>query len=430
MFQELSTSISKVVIKFSIWCKPDISDMPIRRYDLDWLRILAFGLLIFYHSGMFYVEGWGWHAKSQYQSSFLANIMLMVEPWRMPILWLISGIALRFVVAKVSITRLIAMRSIRILLPLLFGIFIIVPPQLYIEMTVNGDLQMSYWQFLKEFFSNNSNIFTQYQPGIWPHIDVNHLWFLRSLWEYSLVFILLLPILNSPWISKIVQWISNIPSTFAILLVVLPLFILQICWQEGETRYPIGFVFMLYGFLLGWNTVFWQRLKNKTRPLFIMSVTCFICFITFYNLVWINPEIKLADNEPRMLLGIFIYSLMRVLGVLTALAFAFNFLNNKSKALSYFSDAVYPFYILHQTIIIVAGYLLSHLALGAILEPILLLIITISACFIGFEIIKRVEILRPFFGLKFKNNYNRTTRIIGYICAFLLVMPIALEILI
>ncbi len=32
---------------------------PPRRHDLDWLRIIAFGLLVLYHVGMFYVPGAG-----------------------------------------------------------------------------------------------------------------------------------------------------------------------------------------------------------------------------------------------------------------------------------------------------------------------------------------------------------------------------------
>ncbi len=76
------------------------------------------------------VENWGWHAKSNYQSQLLENLMLLIEPWRMPVLWLISGIAIRFIIAKVSIWRFITMRSFRLLLPLLFGILLVVPPQL------------------------------------------------------------------------------------------------------------------------------------------------------------------------------------------------------------------------------------------------------------------------------------------------------------
>lgn len=64
-----------------------------RKHELDWLRVLAFGLLIIYHIGMAYVADWGWHVKSSHQSEFLQNLMLWSNQWRMPLLFIISGAA-------------------------------------------------------------------------------------------------------------------------------------------------------------------------------------------------------------------------------------------------------------------------------------------------------------------------------------------------
>lgn len=409
---------------------PPLENMPTRRYDLDWLRVLVFGLLILFHTGMFYVENWGWHAKSIYQSQLLENLMLIVEPWRMPVLWLISGIAIKFIMAKVSVWRFITVRSFRLLLPLLFGIFIVVPPQLYIEMSYNGDINMNYWQFLNHFFSSNTTIFDKYQAGIWPHIDVNHLWFIRSLWQYSLVLLCLLPILNSQWINRIVNWLFNRNGVFAILLSVLPLFIIQINWDMETVRYPLGFILMVYGYLIGWNTVFWQRISLHSKPLLIASVICYLVSLLFYNLVWLNASSEVQPTSSIiLLLGLFNYSLMKVLGVLTVFSAAHQFLNSKSSKLSYFNDAVYPFYILHQTIILVVGYNLSKLSLGPVIEPILLLTLTVSFCFIGYEIIRRTNILRPFFGLKVVGCFDKKTNFIGYTFGVLLIVPIGLEII-
>ena len=69
-------------------------EMKVRRYDLDWLRVLAFGLLILYHTGMYYVADWGWHIKSDVTSETLKYFMRLVNPWRMPLLFLVSGVSL------------------------------------------------------------------------------------------------------------------------------------------------------------------------------------------------------------------------------------------------------------------------------------------------------------------------------------------------
>jgi hypothetical protein len=410
---------------------PSHNDMPFRRYDLDWLRVLVFGLLILFHTGMFYVENWGWHAKSIYQSQFLENIMLIVEPWRMSVLWLIAGISIRFIIAKVSIWRFISMRSLRLLLPLLFGILIVVPPQLYIEMSYNGEISMSYWQFLVEFFSSNSDIFDKHQSGIWPHIDVNHLWFIRSLWQYSLILLCLLPVLNARWVTLATTWLFNINGLLAILLATLPLFVIQINWDMENVRYPLGITLMIYGYLIGWNTIFWQKISLNIITLFIASVVCYCAFIIFYNFVWLDIIHGVPpESEAIIMLGMFNYSLMRVLGVLTVFAVAHKFLNVKSRNLSYFNDAVYPFYILHQTFILVIGYNLTSLKLGPIAEPILLIMLTIGACFIGYECIRRTKLLRPFFGLKMNNNFGSVTTKLAYAVAAILILPIGFKILI
>ena len=99
-----------------------------RRYDLDWLRVIAFGLLIFYHSGMFYVT-WGWHVKSVYAGPAAEPLMLTVNPWRLALLFFISGVAIRFATDKAA-SRWTFLRSrlYRLGLPILGGVIVLVAP--------------------------------------------------------------------------------------------------------------------------------------------------------------------------------------------------------------------------------------------------------------------------------------------------------------
>ena len=86
-----------------------------RRYDVDALRVFAFGLLILYHVGMFYVADWGWHVKSAYQAEWLQLPMQLVNQWRMPILFVISGLAVSFVWGRYSPGELARRRIVRLL---------------------------------------------------------------------------------------------------------------------------------------------------------------------------------------------------------------------------------------------------------------------------------------------------------------------------
>src|SRR5258708_24206270 len=60
-----------------------------RRVDLDWVRIGAFGLLIFYHVGMLYVS-WGFHINSVHRITALEPLMLVLNPCRLSSLFLVS----------------------------------------------------------------------------------------------------------------------------------------------------------------------------------------------------------------------------------------------------------------------------------------------------------------------------------------------------
>ena len=409
----------------------DKTDMPSRRFDLDWLRVAVFGLLIFFHTGMFYVQNWGWHVKSTYLSQSLESIMLLVEPWRMAVLWLIAGISIRFILAKVSIWRFISMRSFRLLLPLFFGVLVVIPPQLYVEMSHNGDLNMSYWQFLQAFFSKDSTIFANYQAGIWPHMDVNHLWFIRSLWQYSLAILCLLPLLNARFIAQAMQCLFRQHGAFALFLATLPLYLIEMFWQFSPVRYPIGFTLMVYGFLIAWQANFWQRVAKSLKPLLVIFTVSYLLLVVFYNTVWLDIiRDKSEVSEWLLIPGKFNYSMLRVVGALLVFSLAYRLFNKPSKQLSYFNEGVYPFYILHQTFIVVIGFQLSKWQLGPVIEPMLLLALTVLFCFISFELIRKTDVLRPLFGLKMNNSYHISWQRLGYGVSSLLMLTIAWEILI
>lgn len=399
---------------------------PARRADLDWLRILAFGLLIFYHIGMLYVANWGFHVKSSHTSATLQSVMLLVNPWRMPLLWLVSGIAIKFVMTKVSVWRYVSLRSVRLLLPLFFAVLVIVPPQLYYEMTFNGDLSVGYLEFYRAFFDINHPMFEGYQPGIWPHIDVNHLWYLRELWLFSMYLLVLMPFFNTDRVKGSLDWLSRQHGILIISLVLAPVWALELAVDDN--REPMGFLFLVYGYLLGWHEGFWARLRSAWRPMLLVALASYVVLVVVYNQFYVNSP------EPRetwlMISAGLIYGFCRVVWLVAVIGLGASFLNRPSKWLAYFNEAVYPYYILHQTIIIVAFSQLSKFKLGPVVEPLLVIILTVGGCALGFELVRRVGVLRPLFGLKAKPTAPKQLKQLGFALGMVVVTPVALEILI
>ena len=380
-----------------------------RRHDIDLLRISAFLLLIFYHIGMVYVADWGYHVKSEYQSELLANLMLMVNQWRMPLLFVISGFATRQMMRKFSVETFIERRSFSLLMPLLFGILVIVPPQLYIEMLQKGDFNGSYWSFLFEFFSVDSKAFEGYQAGILPHVDVNHLWYLRELWVFTMIVVLLIPVINHASVITFLQRCCFAFAGWGLLVTAvvgtMTLKVLMLDQEQESSRNSVYFLFFICGYWLSQRASAWQLLQSMRVKLLAVGLLSNIGILLLYSQwPWQDPVQPLMQSTWLIISSVAAWS-----WVLAILGFGRTWMKQYEQAigppkfkqqLEYFNQAVYPYYILHQTIIVVSAYYLSQWALGPVVEPVLLITITVLGCALLFEAIRRVSFLRPLFGLK------------------------------
>ena len=130
----------------------ELQTAPQRAFFLDWLRIAAFGLLVIYHVGMYYVS-WDWHVKSPFAGPGLEPWMMLTSPWRMALLFLVSGAATSFLLQRDTGGAFLRSRSRRLLLPLLCGVLVIVPPQAYFEVVHKHAFAGSYLDFLRLYFA-------------------------------------------------------------------------------------------------------------------------------------------------------------------------------------------------------------------------------------------------------------------------------------
>ncbi len=377
-------------------------ELPIeRRFDLDWLRVLVFALLIFYHVGMLYVADWGYHYKSQHRSEWLQSVMIFFNQWRLPLLFLISGIAIRFFIYHASPGRFLGLRTLRLWLPLLFGIWVIVPPQLYIEMLSKGDLPaISYGQFYQAFLDLSHPYFTSYQSGIFPHVDVNHLWYIRELWYFSVYLLIAYGVLS---FTKVMSYLF-LPfkkwsmSWLAVTLIVGMSVLHFFCFPSDSegTRKALGFSFLCLGFLIGWEKPFWQQVSHHRKRSLILATLSFMVLIIYYHLYYQVRESAAKDG--LYFIELLLVYLNRWAWILAILGYAHHHLNKNHPWLKYLNEAVYPYYILHQTFIIVFAYWLSDL--GPISQPAMVICLTFICCALSFELIRRSRILRLLFGLK------------------------------
>src|SRR5690606_22020928 len=138
------------------------------------------------HLGMAYVANWNWHIKSGYQSEWLQNLMLWSNQWRMSLLFLISGAAISYQLNRDSGGRFLLASVRKLFLPLLFGSLVIVAPQPFVELKVQGYIpDMTYPAFWRDYlgypFGFGEALPNGYSRPPSTNITWNHLWYLAYL---------------------------------------------------------------------------------------------------------------------------------------------------------------------------------------------------------------------------------------------------------
>jgi peptidoglycan/LPS O-acetylase OafA/YrhL len=375
-----------------------------RRHDIDALRALAFALLILYHWGMFYVADWGWHVKSTHLAEWLQLPMMAVNRWRMDLVFLVSGLSVHFLLRDSAVGRFVARRSWRLLLPLVFGMWVVVPIQPYAEGVSNGLVAPGFLAFLARYYGH-----TQWPQGAfagWEHgFTWNHLWYLAYLWTYTLVLAALLPLLRSATGQHLRAAFTSLRGPWLVLLPALPLALATMLLQPhfpdtGDLvhdwyRNAMYFSVFLYGYWIGTDTGLWDELARLRRRTLALAAGLFALYF-FFVVVLPDDVPAWLQHSIWFLRNVYLWSALCAI-----LGFARAHLDRPWPWLRWANESVYPWYVLHQSFIVGIGFLLLPLGLGPVSEPALVLLGTIGGCWLLNDLlIRRIAILRPLFGLK------------------------------
>lgn len=376
----------------------------IRRYDLDWLRVVAFAILIFYHVGMFF-NYWDWHIKNNLVNHTIEWPMRFTSQWRMSLLFMISGAGVYFALGNRNPGSFLGERFIRIFIPLLFGMFVIVPPQIFFERLTQGETY-SYGEFYKTVF--------QFQPYPKGSFSWHHLWYLVYIFFYSLLSLpLLLFIRKRPKMTA--RWADFFKNP--VLLIALP-----VIWHVTgniflDEKFPTthnlirdwanhfhSFTLFLSGFILCTQTAFWETLAKYRK---LTTSIWVVLTIVLYSFYWGKGR-NIEDWD------LILYWVVQITNswciLLSFFGFAYVYLQFTNPFLKYANEAVYPFYILHQTVIICLAYPLIHSSLPWLVKFFYLCVATFVVCLAIYHfIVAKFDAFRFVFGLKPKGKTKSKT---------------------
>lgn len=356
-----------------------------RRYDIDWLRVIAIGLLILYHTGIGF-QPWGvliGFIQNDKPLEYLWVPMSMMNIWRIPLLFFVSGMGVSFAMRKRSFKQLLAERSRRILLPFLFGIAAIVPLHLFL------------WQ-------------NYYNQDINYTIQQSHLWFLGNIFSYVIILSPLFIYLRNNLYCRVNKILRAIYSSPVGLVVVASFFVVEVLILKPDTYetyastlhgYFVGLLSFLFGFtFIISGSAFWDSVKRWRMLYLIVAVLLFIFRYILFDL-----------QSPG-----YLRALESILWIFAAFGYAYRYLNHASGLLSYLSKAAYPVYILHMLFLYLASYFIMPAGISPEFKCLIITTFTFTSCMVVYEyVIRRVKILRPVFGLKIE-DYKHKNKQYGF----------------
>jgi peptidoglycan/LPS O-acetylase OafA/YrhL len=370
-----------------------------RRADLDWLRVCAFGLLILYHVGMAY-NSWDWHVKDPQGAAWLEPGMRFVNRWRMPLIFMVSGAAVLLALGRRGPGAFLRDRLRRVALPLVFGMLVIVPPQVYLERVQRGQFAGSFLDFLPQAFA-----------GVYPegNLSWHHLWFLA----YVLILtVLMLPLLlwmrSRGGAARLDALSERVAARGAALwLLVLPLAAAQF-WLGPITSNRNGLIgdwygmasaalFLITGAFLFRHPALVHSLARQRWVALCAGIATYAVLQTLFFSGALGPMVANVWRLDYCLLASF--NIFAWLFAITG--FFARHMTRRPAALAYATEAVYPFYILHQTVIVIAAYHLASLDLPVAAKLGLATSATTLGTWLIYEgVVRRVDVLRVLFGLK------------------------------
>jgi glucans biosynthesis protein C len=374
-----------------------------RKYFIDWVRVLTFFLLIFFHCAMPFVI-FGWEIKDKAQSVGLSRLIWWLHQWRLPLLFFISGAGIHFSLAKRTVISFAGERVVRLFIPLLFAMFFTIPLQVYFEWLQKEKITGTYLSFY---------------PRVWDMIPYpagaltwSHMWFVVYLFVFCIILIPLFSLFKIAALKKLKIYIADkLAHPVASILLFVPFavyyFTLYLKYPEQQSLLDDWFLFVfsitlvLFGYILAGSDKFWA-VCEKYRFYNLTGVV--LCLILLFYKYWWNFDLPKENDGNLYLYGV-LNSLHIWLLILTAIGFAKKHLNFTNSFLQFANPAVYPFYILHQTIIVAIGYYLVQLNLPIFFKIAVLVLSTFILLYFIYKMLIRPFILtRILYGLKLKQK--------------------------
>jgi peptidoglycan/LPS O-acetylase OafA/YrhL len=374
-----------------------------RRYDLDWLRVLGVCVVFFYHLARVFDPFW-WHIKNARLYPFAGLARLLVGEWMMPLLFLVSGAAVFYALRTRDARAFVTDRAARLLVPFGVGVFTHIALQVYLERLSFGQFAGSFPAFYPHYFDG---IYGFGGNFAWMGL---HLWFLPALFFYSVLFLPLFLWMKrgagARVLNRLAAWLARPGAVYLLAVPVMALLVaLDPATLPGNRDaggwslliYPL---FFLYGFIL----VSHPALEESIRRLRRVSLAAALLLSLGVTLAWLRNG-EPGTSEPGFAFFAALYGLNAWCWLLVIWGFGTRRLNFTTPLLRYANDAILPFYVLHQTVMVAVAFFVVRWPIPDALKFIVIAAFSLAIILALYQLLIRpFNPMRVLFGLRPRNH--------------------------
>ena len=378
-----------------------------RRYDLDWVRVLAFLIVIYFHAAIIFIDGGLPLIQNNEVSPSLDVFVTISSQFRIALLFFVSGVGVAFARRRRNSAEFIRERSLRLLPPFLFGILMVVPPIVYTEKLFLGQFDGSYLEFYPTFFTE----------GIYPkgNLSWHHFWFVAYLFLYCLMAVGVFKWFDDKGRAWLDQHFSA-QKRFSIYKLIVPLIAIEILLRaffpgfrdliHDWASFFHWFLIFLAGFVIAHNEKLLDQITQLRHISLIGAISATLFLFVFLG----GPSFDIHTSLPITTLvpAFVMYCVARMImvwcAILTCVGYAGRYLRTATPGLSYLNEAVFPLFILHLTIIEILGFWVVGLDWSLWLKYLVITTLTIVLVLLIYQLLIRpFGFMRLLFGVKRKD---------------------------
>ncbi|MRR18182.1 MAG: hypothetical protein EG826_17200 [Deltaproteobacteria bacterium] len=371
----------------------------LRRHDSDWLTVGAMLTVFLFHCARFFNQE-DWHVKNNQLSDGMSLFVAIVVQWIMPLFFVLSGISSYYSLAARDCGAYLKDRFRRLVIPLIFGMFVVlVPVQVWIERFSHGQFQGGFLEFYPHYFNG---LYPLWGNFAWMGL---HLWYLEVLFVFTL---LTLPLFLHLKKAESRELLSRAAAFFSkggnIFLLAIPLLIVELLVDlqpKGVGARVFGgwslfsyLIFFPAGFLIASDARYTAALIRLRYASLVLGLLSTGLISSFHFRIAPTGDWTYAAE-------VFVRSCNSWFWLTAILGFGSKYLNFENAFLKYAREAVLPFYVLHQTVIVIIGFQIAHWEAGVMVKYLLLSTVSFAVIVALYHLlVQRINILRFLFGMK------------------------------